>query len=237
MLTTIKKYFGIGNIIFQKNNTIIRYVINELPNCIIIKDHFLKYSLLSFKLVYFNLWCLLIDILLNKEHLNKEGLLKIRTLKVHSSKGLLELLKQEFFDFVPFPLLVYSSDYSLINIFWLAGFINADGSFCLYTQPNKITGCICKFRIRIIQHTNSIDLMEAICIFLGKVYIKRSKPISKLKIFNIKEVNIFIIKFNNAKLLSAKALDYADFCKTITFINNNSHLTKEGQVTYKKIAT
>ncbi len=123
-----------------------------------------------------------------------------------------------------------------MNIHWLAGFINADGSFGLNIQKNLISGSICRFRIQITQHNNSLILLQAICKFLGegKVYLG-TNSISNFKIFNLKGVNAFILKFKEAQLLGAKALDYSDFCKAIDLINNNSHKTEEGLATFENI--
>lgn len=73
-----------------------------------------------------------------------------------------------------------------MNIHWIAGFINANGSLGLFS------GIYCQFRILITQHNNILILLQAICKFLGlgKVYLG-TNLISTFKIFNLKEVNSF----------------------------------------------
>jgi LAGLIDADG DNA endonuclease family protein len=237
MLYAIQEFFGVGQIVYSKDNSYIRYIVNGLQNCIIIRNHFLSYPLLSFKLVHFKIWSEIIDIMLAKEHLTLEGLLRIIALKEHCPNGLSNLLITEFPNYTPINCPIYNPDFTLLNIHWLAGFINADGSFGLHIQTNLLGNSnICRFRILITQHINSLVLLEAICKFLGlgKVYLGPNS-IANIKIFSLNEVNKFISQFKEAKLLGSKALDYFDFCKAIELINNKSHLTKKGLDKFKQI--
>lgn len=234
MFSFLPQFFGVGKIIFAKDNSYFRYVVNGLTDCLILRNHFINYPLLSYKLVHFKLWCQVLDILLAKEHLTLKGLLKIIALKAHSPQGLSILLKNAFPDYIPIPEPLYDANFTLLNINWLAGFINADGSFGLFVQ-NEIE---CRFRILITQHANSLSLLNAICAFLGvgKVYLG-SKSVYTFRIFNLAGVNAFISKFNEATMLGAKALDYTDFCKGIAIINTKEHLTKNGLALFIKIAS
>jgi LAGLIDADG endonuclease len=56
-----------------------------------------------------------------------------------------------------------------------------------------------------------------------------------LNITNNKNINHFIDLFNLIPFYGAKALDYSDFCKIITIINNKEHLTKEGMLKAVKL--
>jgi hypothetical protein len=234
MFQSIQQYFGIGQIVTAKTDNYIRYVVNGLPNCLILRDFFIKYPLLSYKLVHFKIWCAVIDLLVAKEHLTLKGLLKIIALKAHSPNGLSDKLISAFSNYIPIECPVYNPDFSKINIHWLAGFMNADGSFGLYLQNDGIYN-VCRFRILITQHPRSFALMLAIKDFLGVGNVYDSKPMSTFKIFNLNEVNAFIIKFKEAQLLGAKALDYSDFCKGIDLINNKATKTSEGLAAYKQL--
>jgi hypothetical protein len=55
MLKQINNYFGGIGIIKKNNDGYLTLRINGLKNCLIVRDHFLKYPLLTYKLVYFNL--------------------------------------------------------------------------------------------------------------------------------------------------------------------------------------
>jgi len=85
-----------------------------------------------------------------------------------------------------------------LNIHWLAGFINADGPFGLYVQPNN--SGVGKFIINITQHHTNLALLQALCDFLGigKVY-PSNKSVLNYKKFSINGVNTFINKFKEAQ--------------------------------------
>jgi hypothetical protein len=55
MLESIQEFLGIGKIIYAENDNIIRITINGFTNCLILKDHFVKYPLMTYKLVHFKL--------------------------------------------------------------------------------------------------------------------------------------------------------------------------------------
>jgi hypothetical protein len=116
MLTLIKDFFGVGKVIFSKDQSYIRYVVYGLSNCLKIREHFLKYPLLSYKLVYFQIWSKVLDLMVAKDHLKFSGLLKIISLKAHSPKGLSELLISHFPNYTPIRSPSYKPDFGLLNI-------------------------------------------------------------------------------------------------------------------------
>ena len=70
MLIKINEFFnGIGRIVIDNSSNVLRLEIHGLNNCLIVRDHFLNYPLLTYKLVYFKLWCCVIDLMLAKKHL------------------------------------------------------------------------------------------------------------------------------------------------------------------------
>jgi len=87
MLMNIKSFFGgIGFITTFKH--IYLYYVVGLHNGLIIKEHFKNYSLMTYKLVYFNLWSNVLDIIQTGDHLTDEGLHKIIYIKAAFKKGL-----------------------------------------------------------------------------------------------------------------------------------------------------
>jgi hypothetical protein len=232
MLLRINEYFGnIGRIVLENTSNVFRLEIHGLKNCLIVRDHFFKYPLLTYKLVYFQLWSLIIDLMLNKKHLTREGLLLIVALKALFPKGLSNLLITYFSDYNPVTLPNYSPDIKSLNIFWIAGFINADGGFFLpicKSNTHKL-GEVCRPSIQIAQHISSIIVLEGINKYFdfGNIYYKIDKT-CEFRIGSLQGINNFINKFNEANLLGAKALDYIDFCKGINIMNKGEHLTKEG---------
>lgn len=160
-----------------------------------------------------------------------ENLLLIIVLKTHFRKGLSELLINAFPNYVPILAPAYSPNLSLIDINWLAGFINGDSSFSLTTNKDerRTLGKACKVYISICQNEISKIVLDGIKNYLGYGNIHQQDKINFVyKIGSLSNINAFINNLNEAQLLGAKALDYADFCKGIALMNNKAHLTLEG---------
>jgi LAGLIDADG endonuclease. len=122
---------------------------------------------------------------------------------------------------------------NLINIHWLCGFINADGFFYISIKENFNNNkqyLKCTKQINITQNTVSLIVMEEIIKFIGfgSLLINKDKTVCRIWITSISNINKFIFLIKETKILGAKALDYADFCKGIDLINNKTYLTKEG---------
>ena len=240
----IKQFFGFGTIVIKKasaenRNSIIQYRVIALEDCVKIRDHFLKYPLLTYKLVHFQLWCQVIDLRLKNEHLTLEGLNRIVALKEHSPLGISDTLKLNFPNYIPQSKPVFNLNIQNMNIHWIAGFINADGSFKVHVRKSEksILGFSAAPFIQITQHSNSLVTLQAIQSFLGLGTISKFKnvPAYNFTITNLKDANLFLEQFKTAKLWGAKALDYNDFLKNIDLINKGLHLTKEGLEKINKI--
>lgn len=212
-----------------------KILVTNLKDCLIIREHFIKFPLLTYKLVHFNLWSKVLDLMLAKEHLSLKGLLKIIALKAHFAGGLSEKLQNAFPNYKPIKCSDFKPNLKKINIHWIAGFINADGGFGIYlSKPKaneaKFSGGL-RIKICITQNNRSLIVLKQINQFLGVGYIVdagKFRNASDFKIQSINGVNSFIEQFKEAKLLGAKALDYKAFCKAITLINKKAHLNKEG---------
>jgi LAGLIDADG endonuclease len=87
MLEQVKSFFcNIGSISKHEVDNTLRYTVSGVANCKIIQNHFLNYPLLTYKLVYFQLWSSILNIMAKDGHLTLEGLLKIVALKAHFKK-------------------------------------------------------------------------------------------------------------------------------------------------------
>jgi hypothetical protein len=235
----IKDFFKVGSVKIisgtDKSSPYIIYTTRSLQDCIVIRNHFLKYPLFTYKLVHFNLWCKVIDLIINKEHLTEEGLNKIVALKAYSPKGVSDSLQAAFPLWEEYQnfLLQYNPELSNMNWNWLSGFIQADGHFGCSIRTNYDTklGKQALAFIEIVQHTNSLIVLEQIKTFLGTgtIYIKNNISVGHLKIQGLKNANLFINNFNNnTKLYGSKELDYMAFCKIVSLMNEGKHLTEEG---------
>ena len=97
MLELVKSFFGnIGNISKHKSDNTLRYTVGGVSNCKIIKTHFSNYPLLTYKLVYYHLWSIVLDIMVKGEHLSPEGLLKIVSIKAQFKKGAIQVIVNQF---------------------------------------------------------------------------------------------------------------------------------------------
>lgn len=236
MLNNINNFFGlIGRVEERRDNNSYVFRVTGLKNCLILKNHFDEYPLMTYKLVYYQLWCTILLIMVAGEHLNLNGLLKIIALKSLFKKGLSSKLSEAFplVNFMPITIPVYNPQLFLMNLNWIAGFINADGTFApgLYSSNAYNTGFAISPQIGIAQDNISLIVLNHITelLKLGKIYGSNINPtVSTLQISGINNLNTFINKFSTNSFHGAKALDYSDWCKIISLINNKQHLTLKG---------
>ena len=231
----------IGIISKHESDNTLRYTVNGLKNCKIIQKHFLNYPLLTYKLVYFQLWSSILEIMESGAHTTLEGLLRIVALKSHFKKGLSDTLKASFFplldtsDFTQTVKPSYNPNLYLLNIHWLSGFITADGHFGLNIRRSvkyKL-GTSCEPVITISQDMISLITLEYIKTFIGVGSVVRNSVRGTEYVFcltSVKNINLFLNKIEEAKarILGSKGLDYLDFCKGMELINKKEHLTQEG---------
>jgi hypothetical protein len=218
---------------------VLRLNFDSIKSAVIIRNHFITYPLLTYKLVNFNIWSSILDILLAKEHLTTEGFLRIIGLKALFKNGLSNLLLSSFPNFIPNIKPDYLPDLTLINIHWISGFINADGCFFLLPKKdNKMKlGERITYGITISQNIISLIVLESIASFFGFGNIRENvNDVHIYRIDSLKNINTFISVFNEAKLQGAKALDYADFCRGIELINQKQHLSQDGLNSIKVIS-
>lgn len=242
MFEEIHNFFGFGHIrVTENNGTVIRYQVNGLQDCLKIREHFVNFPLMTYKLVHFLLWSSILDIIVKKDHLSLSGLLNIIALKAHFSEGLSEKLLLVFSNYTAIEAPAYNPDFTNMNIHWIFGFINADGHFKIVIPKSKTTrlGGSVNFVIQITQHNRSLIVLEEIQTFLeaGNIYSAGiNKNVSVFKIASLPQINNFIDLFKGAELKGAKALDYSDFCHGVNLVNQKAHHTEEGFAELKKIS-
>ncbi len=130
---------------------------------------------------------------------------------------------------------------SKLNIHWICGFINADGTFGVYLKKSNSSkfGYSYYLTISISQHIKSLIVLDAIKNYfnIGKIYNRSATgSVSDYKLYSLKNILLFIDLFKEAQLLGAKALYYYDFCTIIGLIKNKQHLNLEGIKTIKEIS-
>ena len=246
LMKKFKEFFNVGFI--SKSGNMYLYQVISQNDLYIIRKHFEQYPLQSTKLIYFKLWCKVMDIMKNKEHLTKEGFLKILEIKSIFPKGL-SILVKKYYTNIPKFIIPESEFYSNpkiepLNGYWIAGFVNRDGSFGLnYLKNKNKLGYGCNPSFRITQHLRNLILLNRIaytlkCGDIKPPYSNRDRTeffVTKLK--NLTE--IIIPFFNKYTLWGPKSIDFQDFCEGIELINKKKHLTKEGlekiKIIYKRM--
>ena len=89
---------------------------------------------------------------------------------------------------LPVTLPEYNPNLANLNYYWLAGFINTDGSLFFSIYPKGVTATI-----SIAQHTKSLILLEGIVKFLNFGNISKFKNFKSMISLAIKIINLWII--------------------------------------------
>lgn len=172
MLHRINQYFGnIGTIRVDRKSNMYKLTIKGVKNCLIVKAHFEKYPLLTYKLVYYQVWCKILKLMENGAHLTLNGLNKIVGLKSLFKLGLTRSPKLvlAFPNYPKYNLPKYLPKLHKMTLGWIAGFINADGHFTpgLGVSLTGITGYRVNPLIKITQHKISICILHQVAKVLG----------------------------------------------------------------------
>jgi hypothetical protein len=188
-----------------------------------VREHFLQYPLQSTKLVYFQLWSIVLDMMVLKEHLILEGLLRIAALKAFFPLGLSLLLKNAFPSLPLGDRPEFTPSKEDLNSHWIAGFANGNSCFTFgYTKRSDYRlGATCFPRFFITQHERDEVLLNHInsALGCGEVY-DVGRDSFNLQVTGLSTLTDKIVPlFSQHPLHGAKALDFADFCKGISIMN------------------
>ena len=171
------------------------------------------------------------------EYINGE----LRTPKIIQLYNLIDWInKNHNSNFNKLPL----KESNMNNDSWLAGFIDADGSFSIqHTKlENKAKKRKISCRLRIEQRmyepiTNNSykEVLTQIAIFLGCNLLTRKQKSTGNTYFtltasNRKSLSFILIYFESFPLYSSKYLDYKDWVKAVKLMLDNKHYTQEGIV-------
>ena len=229
---------GAGEIYRIRERNFVNYSICSIKDLNKLVFYLEKYPLFTQKAADFFLFKQIINIINNKAHLTVEGLNQIVNLKASMNLGLSDKLKLEFPGYQPVERPVINCENVIINPYWLAGFISAEGNFDVrIPKSNSITGYRVQLRFRITQHTRDLALMEKIVQYLGsgKIY-KYSRSAVYLSIVDFSCITHKIIPFiKKNTLVGIKYQDYLDWCSIHELMSNRSHLTTKGMNSIKKI--
>jgi len=187
------------------------------------------------KINHFNAWCKVIDLVLTKRHLTLDGLEEIVALKGCFPKGLNETLKatflhvkvKEYPEFFPSTLPLDGN--------WVAGFVNADGSFSLGKKkdPKGFFGLKFACFFSVSQHNRDLHILNKIAnIFAQGRIIPEAKDCFQFQITGAKNIglgpNSVLNFFKNYPLHGVNYLDFNDFHLGINMLLKKEHLTSKG---------
>ena len=239
LLDKIKDFFNTGNV-FNMGKDASQYRVESLKGLENIINHFDKYPLKTKKQVDYNLFKLAYNLIKNKNHTTEDGLLKLVALKAGMNKGLNNELLTAFPDIVP----ILTSEIPLnknIEPFWLAGFTDAEGCFSVVVFKNKTSkyGEALKLSFILTQSIRDEYLIKSLIEYLGCGYtslVRADRGTIDFKVSNFSSIKDIIIPFfNKYCLYGNKFLDFADFSKVVSLMENKKHLTQEGLDEIKKI--
>lgn len=136
----------------------------------------------------------------NKEHLTKQGFLKILFIKNVFPKGLSNKIRELYPNVELYDKPIFKLNTNLINPYWIAGFVQADGTFGLnITKQNRmILGYTSQPQFRITQHVHDIIVLKKIiqtlkCGNLVRPSINRGE--FNISVANLKDLTNIIIPF------------------------------------------
>jgi len=241
LLRSIKNYFNrYGSI--SKCGNLYLYEISSIKELKTIRAHFESFPLQTTKIIYFKLWCIVMDMIENKEHLTKEGFLKILSIKSVFPNGLSKKIVKLYPNISYYNKPLFKVNKNQLNPYWIAGFVQADGTFGLnFTKQNRMTlGYTCQPQFRITQHKRDKIILEKIieelkCGIMVKPSIDRDEY--NISVGNIKDLlEIIIPFFIKYPVYGAKSLNFKDFCKGLYIIKDKRHLELEGLNELKMLA-
>lgn len=149
-------------------------------------------------------------------------------------KGLSKTVREAYPFIVPLEKPEHIPSLSLLNPYWITGFVQADGSFSLgYHQNSSIKfGYSCQPTFRVTQHERDLIVLQRIIKTLGcgnllGPYSGRDRY--DISVLNIKDISKIVIPFfHNYPLYGAKFAFFQSFCKGVSIIERKEHLTQEG---------
>lgn len=234
LLEIIQSFFGgVGSI--KKNSTrdSVVYSITKIKDITaVIIPHFNMYPLVSQKRSDFLLFSSVVDLMNKKEHLTREGLLKILAIKASVNRGLSNDLKEAFGNDNIIPVERPKVEPSIIDPYWLTGFVDGDGCFSVMISKSDRykTGGQVLIRFYITQHTRDVSLLKSFISYFGNSgYVTVGKELSHFTVSNLSEIeNKIVPHFNKYRLLGLKKSDYDDWLKIVSLVKDKAHLTLEG---------
>lgn len=184
---------GVGTVTIRNNSDTVDFVVGsvgDLVNTVI--PFFSKYPLITRKRADFMIFCKIVELINQKEHLTLEGIQKIVCLKASMNKGLTDPLKKAFPDITPIPRPEIDRSTCLINPWWLAGFIDGEGSFTVNVRKSTShsNGYQVSLIFQISQHLDDAELMENLLNYfqVGKLTFRKEHPLVVYRVIKFSDI-------------------------------------------------
>nr|QWC53743.1 LAGLIDADG homing endonuclease [Rhizoctonia solani] len=228
ILYSIRDFFGVGTVYSSPNRSICVYRVSKIDDLInVIIPHFLNYPLLTHKYSDFVLWSKVVNIISVKDHLTTAGFDTILSYYASINRGMSSKVLSEFPDIVGVERVKNTNldSTTLLNAFWVSGFVAGDGGFSVGLRSGTNSLDIFYFRFHVAQHYRDVELMNKFIQFFEcgnvNVRIKDSRCDFYVQDFN-KIYNNIIPHFDSYPLQNIKHLDFADFRKAAELYKTDS---------------
>ena len=231
LLKSIKDFFGVGIITerIRSGRPSAIYTVQRLQHLQhIIIPHFRKYALLTQKKADFLLFSSVIDLMIKAKSLSRDNIIEILSIKSSMNTGLSNILKELFPEVKivkPVERPIITSE-KIESDTWLSGFVESKGNFYI---KSSITQVVLAFSIS--QHSRDAHLMGVIRDYFncGKLEKPSTRPNTvNFLVYKHKDIlNRIVSFFSFFPIIGIKRLDFNDFCKVYTLMENKIHLTKK----------
>lgn len=239
LLEAVRDYFGVGEIIKDREDSIVYIVrsIKYIHN--IILPHFDKYPLKTQKYADYLLWRDIVIKMRNGEHLTNDGIKEIINIRASLNLGLSDTLKSSFPEAVavarPHYVILPLDSSSHNDCEWVAGFTSGEGSFNVKVKESvrSKVGFQTFMHFCITQHSRDSELMESLINFFGcGQYSLRGKgniPAGDYTCVKFSDISDKIIPFfQKHKIIGVKHSDLQDWCKVADLMQKGEHRTSQG---------
>lgn len=223
---------GVGKI-HKHGQESIQYRVESIKELQVIIDHLDRYPLMSAKVADYTLFKKAFLAIKAGEHLKKDGLLAIVGIKAHLNLGLNPSLIKAFPNIVKVdkPEYIFKGP---LQPSWLAGFVSGDGSFNIKTSSSMSSklGKRVQLRFGIGLSIREKSLIGGIAEFFnleqGK-HVHYTDDFIYLEVSKFTDITHIIIPFfEEYPIQGIKELDFSDFKKAASIMENNEHLTTDG---------
>ena len=227
LLLQIKSYFGgVGNIVKERDNSLVYRVYNLNQIATVILRHFDHFPLITQKRADYFLFSQVVKLMENGTHLTCEGLEKVLAFKASLNKGLTPVLKAAFPNVIP-VMRPSGLEQKISNPYWLAGFTSGEGCFDISVVKSRNV----EIRFRVTQHTRDETLLVCLISYLGCGHYSKGKGknYGQYKTSKFSDIAHKIIPFFiEYPVLGVKAQDFEDWCKAADIVKTGNHLTSAG---------